>query len=207
MRFVRQSFFCWILAAFCMTATALRAQTLISAITDPQLAGGTTLDFDSVTPGSFNPLNLTIVTFGPSVTVDSSFSGQYNNPGQAINNNGGGVSNLTIDFSTPVAAFGFNFGASDVTWTLSAFDSSNTLLASTILPILNSSNNLATSFFGLGVGSAAIAHVTMVASGTGDYIFIDNFRFTAVPEPSIPALLAIGVLGLGLFRRFRRVRA
>lgn len=190
--------------SLCGVAATLPAQTLISSASDPKLAGSTLIDFESVTINSYSPLTVSGVTFGPSVTVDASYSNSYNNPGRSINNNAGAVSNLTIDFAAPVSAFGFNFGASDYTWTLNAYNSSNSLLASRTLPAIGASNNTALYFYGLGIGSATITKVTLT-TGSSDFIFIDNFRFLAVPEPSIFALVATGVLGLGLCRRFRRI--
>ncbi len=185
-------------------ATGARAQTLISSITDPRLLGSTLIDFESVPINSYSPLVVSTVTFGPSVTVDTSYSNTYNNPGRSINNNAGAVQNLTIDFSAPVSAFGFNFGASDVAWTLSAFSSTNVLLASASIGPTFGSN--AGEFYGLGVGSPLISHVTLTAASSGDFIFIDNFRFVAIPEPSTVALLTLGGLALVVVAAMRHRR-
>lgn len=198
-----------LLVAFCGITAVLPAQVIISLPTDLRLAGATVIDFQSVSTGLYNSLTLSGVTFSasPNFTVDSSYAGNYNTVGQSINNNQGNVPQLNIDFSTPVSAFGFNFGASDVVWTLSAYDSSSTLLASMTIDPTRSSN--AGDFFGLAPASGAITHVTVVAASGGDWIFVDNLRFTTttVPEPPVAVLLGMGVLGLGLFRRFRRAAA
>lgn len=186
------------------------AQTQISSSSSSLLTGATVISFETVTAGSaYSSLTVSGVTFSAEatkfITVDSSYAGVYNNSGQSLQNTYSGTAfgNLTITFATPVSAFGFNWGASDATWTLTAFDASNNTLEAFALPITSSSN--AGEFYGLGGYSTAIAKATLVGP-TSDYIFVDNFKFVAVPEPSVCAL-ALGVAALAVMAgRKRRSR-
>jgi len=206
MRFARKI---WLLGVLCGATASLPAQVIISVPSDIHLAGATLIDFESVANGVTSSLTLAGVTFSatPNFTVDTTYSGSFNTTGRYIQNNAGSVSQLNIDFSTPVSAFGFNFGAADVSWTLNAYDSGNNLLGSMTINPMFSSN--AGEFFGLAVTSGAIKRVTVVENGSSDYILLDNFRFktSAVPEPSVFLLMSLGALGLGVARWRRRTAA
>jgi hypothetical protein len=178
----------------------------IDSSTAPALAGGTVITFETVTPGSYTALTLSDVTFTPAVNtlayVNADFAGGYNTQGQSLANTyaSNGFSELTFTFGTPVKAFGFNWGAADNPWTLSAYDVTNTLLGSRTLTATFSGN--AGDFFGLGFGTnIAFATLTGVS---GDYVMIDNFTVSAaapVPEPSAYGLALAGLAVLGLVAR------
>lgn len=187
-----------IVSLFAIVGRETSAQTQITSSSSSLLTGATVITFETVTPGTFSNLTVSGVTFGAEstklITVDSTLSGSYNNTGQSLQNTYSGTAfgNLTITFSTPVSAFGFNWGASDATWTLTAFDAGNNVLEAFGLPITTSSN--AGEFYGLGGYSAAITKATLIGP-TSDYVFIDNFKFVAVPEPATYAL-ALGLAAL-----------
>jgi len=190
------------------------AQTVITAATDPKLAGAQLLDFETASLGSATTLTFTGVTFTadvsyssstPLLAIGSGYASQYNTQGRSIDNNSGDASKITITFTSLVSAFGFNFGASDYSWTLTAYDSSNNAIGSTTIAAVYASN--AGDFFGLASTGANIAKAILVVNGgtpVYDHIFIDNFKFTAVPEPSTWVLLGLGAVGLLAWHRRRR---
>ena len=114
-------------------------------------------------------------------------------------------------------AFGFNWGGSDTTWTLTAYDPSHSPLESYNIPAVGSSNG--GDFFGLA--AIDIAYATLAQNGSlgqlsflglvslrldlTDEIFIDNFSYktqsSPVPEPATMLLFGSGLIGLGAVRR------
>ena len=193
------------------SASTLGAQTITSS-GDAALAGATVIDFQSAAPGmTFGPVVIGGVTFTPGagqpVIIESDYAGQYNTSGQYLATQYMTTS-LRFDFAAPVSAFGFNFGASDVVWTLSAYDTFGALLATTGTPVTGPSN--AGEFIGLGSTGAGIAYATLDGSST-DYVMIDNFAFaagdvraTVTPEPASIALMGTGLVGLVGFARRKR---
>jgi hypothetical protein len=149
--------------------------------------------------------------------VANDYAGQYNTRGDLhITNFGSEFQSLRLDFTGLTSAFGFLFGASDSTWTLSAYNSANTLLDSTNIAADSASN--AGDFFGLkGLVNASYATLVQIqdgayAGGGVDYVFVDNVTFssaaaTAVPEPITITLFGTGLAGLGLMRRRRKAKA
>mgnify|MGYP001605532509 FL=1 len=184
--------------------SSIQASQIISSA-DPSLVGGTVIDFESQAAGSYTTLAIGDVTFstGEALYISNAYSGNYNTTGQSLQNPYGTNSfgTLNINFASSVNAFGFNWGASDTQWTLFAYDSSNTLLESFALPITYGSN--AGEFYGLAV--TGIASATLIGA-SGDYIFVDNFTYSQVPEPSTLLLLGSGLIGLGYFGRKRMKR-
>jgi hypothetical protein len=180
-----------------LAASLLSATTLASA--------STVIDFESATPGAYNNLMIGDVTFSTTgnemLYINNDYAGQFNTENQSLQNtySSDAFNTLNISFSNVVNNFGFNFGASDEIWTLSAFDVSNNLLSSIDIPVLGFSN--AGDFFSLS--SSGIASATLSTTSTGDYIFVDNFTVSAVPEPSTYALM-LGGLGLVGFMAARR---
>ncbi len=173
----------------------------------PGLVGSTVIDFESVTPGTYSTLNLSGVTFtsdsGNLMWVDGTYAGMYNTFGQSLHNNYDPQSfnTLTVNFNGTTNGFGFFWGASDDQWTLTAYDSSNNVIESFLLPITGPSN--AGDF--VGIVDPGIAYATL--SGTGsDFVFVDNFEFNGggapVPEPGSLILLGSGILSAaGVMRR------
>src|ERR1039458_6661872 len=90
-------------------------QTIITNPNAPALTvpGVGVQTFTSTPQGNYLSLNLGAITFsGPSgVRVENLYAGQYNAIGNYLNNNNGTNSMLTLTFSAPMAAFGFNYGA------------------------------------------------------------------------------------------------
>jgi hypothetical protein len=191
---------------------------------DPTLAGGSIIDFGSQPVGTYNSLAIDVVTFtadDKTFRIGNTYSGNYNTSGKYLENTSTGFSAITFSFSASVDAFGFNWGASDTTWTLTAYDSSDNPLESYNIPAVNSSNS--GDFFGLAVND--IAYATLGQNGSlsqlsflglaslglslNDEIFIDNFSYKTqsapVPEPATILFLGSGLVGLaGFGRKFRR---
>lgn len=178
-------------------------------LTAPALAGGTQEGFDAVATGQYNSLTLGNVTYigvDAPFDIDSDFNGFYNTTGgQSLLNDFDLVPiQYRFNFSSPVNAFAFNWGAADTTWTLQAFDAGNNLLETLVINPTFSSN--AGEFFGLAVNG--ISYATLVGNAGGDYVFIDRFTTSqqqvAAPEPASLALLGLGLAGA--IRARRRVR-
>jgi hypothetical protein len=156
-------------------------QTIITNPNAPALTvpGVGVQTFTTTPQGNYLSLNLGAITFsGPSgVRVENLYAGQYNAIGNYLNNNNGTNSMLTLTFGAPMAAFGFNYGASDDPWTLSAYDAGNNLIASTIVaPIAGSSNG---EFIGIASPTANIAYATFKDNGGmwfPDWVLIDNVK-------------------------------
>lgn len=195
---------------------SLSASTFAYPITSPAdtaLAGGSVIDFSAQTIGRYTSLAIGDVTFTANdmdLSINDDYSNSYNTTGQYLSNenySNNGFSSLNIDFAGGVNAFGFNWGASDYTWTLSVFDDMDVLIESTILPDTHESNS--GEFFGIAANGIAYAVLTNNNS-TYDWIFIDNFTTStsAVPVPAAVWLFGSGLLGLiGLFRNKRDMAA
>jgi hypothetical protein len=168
----------------------------------PTVSGTTTtITFDAQPDAIFSSLNLAGVTFSGiagSLRTDNSYPDQYNGRGSRYLDNDRGLTNsIRFDFDNLVDAFAFNWGASDQQWVLTAYGISDNLIESFNLPITTSSN--AGDYVGLA--NPGMAYATLTATQGGDYIFIDNFTVSSVPEPSITLSAAIAMLGLLVRRR------
>lgn len=174
----------------------------------PTVAGQTGVaTFDTSTHGSFASVvsgDLTVSGIGGDLRVANDYPNQYNGRGAAyLDNDQGYTSGFRFDFASVVSAFAFNWGASDVSWTLSAFDASGHLLESVLTPIVNGSN--AGDFVGLA--NTGIRYATLTSNGGSDWVFVDNVSFAAeaVPEPASIALIGLGLAGVVGLRRRRKV--
>lgn len=187
-------------------------------IADPALSGGTTIGFDTTTPGAYSSLtigNATFVGLDAPFTIGADFNGSFNTSGgQSLFNGTDFVpAQIRVNFATPVSAFAFNWGASDNQWLLSAFDAANNLLEETLIPAVLGSN--AGDFF--GIAAADIAFLTLVDQKNnavnGDFVFIDRFTFgiaddgpLPVSEPPTLGMFAMGLALLALASRRRIAR-
>ena len=191
----------------------------ITGTGDPLLAipGGTVINFDSTTPGTYSSLNYSGVTIGGAndqtgslMRVASQYAGQYNTRGTQYldNGQGSGYQTFKFNFSTPVSKFAFLFGASDVNWTLTDFDVAQNAIESAVILPTKASN--AGDYFGFQ--DNGIASATLVSSNPNsrDYVFVDNFTYqqnaVATPEPGSIALLVTGGLSGVAFLRRKRTR-
>lgn len=202
--FLKQSLFA--VGAICITFGGnSAAQALgITSSSDSALSGASLIDFESAPTGTFTSLTIKGVTFstptgGEVGFVNSDYAGQYNTQGQSLQNTyaSNAFNKLGINFANPTNAFGFNWGASNVEWTLTAFNSANEALDSIVLPLTVSSNS--GDFFGLSTGKSAISYATLISSGPGDYVLLDNFKYVGGTTQSIPTpALLPGLIGLGM---------
>lgn len=191
---------CFSAFTFCKQVLA----TPISSSSDVALNGSTIINFNSQVIGVYNILSIGDVTFSadPStLRIQSTYAGQFNTTGLYLDNNSNGFGSLTIDFTTSVNAFGFNFGASNTNWTLTAYDTHDNVLESTIIAETTGSN--AGDFFGLATAGTSYAVLEMTGSynyGGNDWILMDNFSYNTqaapVPEPATMVLLGLGLVGL-----------
>ena len=151
----------------------------INSNIDLALSGASIIDFTDESLGSFSTYSIDNVDFaaigGAGVLkITDSYAGEYNTNGRNLQNQGSDFNSLRVDFSSSINAFGFNWGASDVVWTLSAYDSSDSLLESRPIPIVGGSNS--GDFFGLA--TAGVSYFIISHSG-GDYIMFDNLYYSS----------------------------
>jgi hypothetical protein len=199
--------FCIAVTTLLLLGSAFGSQ--ITSASDPALSGASIINFENQTAGIYGSLTIDNVTFTANnnhLQIDGYFAGNYNTTGRLYLDNGTysneGFSSMTFTFSGAVSAFGFNWGASNESWVLNAYDASNNLLESFALPITLSSN--AGEFYGLA--DAGIAYATLSNTSGYDWIFIDNFKSTAaVPLPAGLWLLGTGLFGLlGIRQKFQK---
>lgn len=117
----------------------------------------------------------------------------------------GAVTHLNLESSTPLTSIGAYFGndQNDPDFTqirLSAWDASNTLLGS--VTVTANQNTSVDQFIGLRSDApfTRVRFENLDATGSPsryNSVVIDNLTFVSVPEPSVRALFALALLGLG----------
>lgn len=91
------------------------------------LKNGKFISFETGNESASNSRTYDIVTILGTTELND-FSGQYNTTGRSLGNNRGGTTNITFQFDNAVSAFGFNLGATDSNWSLSANGETYTFL-------------------------------------------------------------------------------
>lgn len=179
----------------CMTPQAASAaviQGLGSPMSDRALNGGTVVTFETGSASATTLRTYDIVSIINATQLDN-YSGRYNTIGRSLGNDRGATSTIILNFSTPVSAFGFNLGASNASWSISAAGQTYTF------PSISSSNNM--EYY--GISGAGIRSATL-SFGSGDWVLIDNLTYVAaVPEPTTWALMLVGfgLTGAAMRRR------
>lgn len=119
------------------------------------------------------------------------------------------VSDMRIDFSVNVTAFGMYFVDNDYTTVrFSAYDAKSNLLET---EYVNQVSDGGFTFRGMDLSASGkkVAYVIIDAGGLLDSTFIDDLYFRAqssppLPEPMPLSLLIMGLTGLFMVRRHRR---
>ena len=180
--------------------------------------GATTLiDFEAQQTGS------NVTYYGNGLTIgDVSFtqgdarlfvldSSVYGTSGTSnyLNNNAGTSAPVVIDFANDVFSVGMDIawlynwgGSSDPSMMTFVLDTGDSFQRSIVGPLVGSNTEM--DFLGL-YSDVAFRSLTILDSS--DSLMIDNFAYgaAAVPEPGTLALFGIGLAGMGVARRRRKV--
>jgi hypothetical protein len=208
---LKTAFFSAVVAATCALIGSASASTLYVQTTPAGAAalfpGQPVITFDSAAPGTYSSYTSDGVTFtsdSGAMHIDNAYIGVYNTFGVNSLHNcycSDSFGTLNMAFSSPVSGVGFFWGASDNQWTLSVYNSSDTLIESFLLPITHASN--AGDFVGIKDPGIAFA---VLSGPSSDYIFVDNVTgVSTIPEASTWAMLMLGFAALG-FAGYRRAK-
>ncbi|MEN6352856.1 MAG: hypothetical protein ABFD02_05315 [Bacteroidales bacterium] len=196
------------LALLCVIPINSALAAIITSAGDAALTGATVIDFSGHPKGTYASIAIGGVTFVANnnhLWIDNTYEASYGQVGNYLDNgtyNSNGFNGLTIQFSNPTSAFGFQWDMAETwaNWTLSAYNASNVLLGSYVLP--NTDGSSTGAFVGLAFSD--ISYATLVNSQAYDWVSIDNFTYqqnAVVPIPTAVILLGSGILGLLGFRR------
>lgn len=192
-------------AIFLLGASSGAYGGIITSPDDPALAGATVETFDTAALGNYTTLALDAVTLtasdAPFEILDGS-TGQYAPPTtlgdrHVILRPGSDSTTdaLTVLFDAPVSAFGMVVGATNYEQTLTAYDSSGTVVGTLTLP-----DQFATldypyaGFYGLFSPTANISRFTL--TNTDDDFAMDDLHY-AVNVAPIPEPTSLVIFGLG----------
>ncbi|HEY9649424.1 MAG TPA: PEP-CTERM sorting domain-containing protein [Coleofasciculaceae cyanobacterium] len=196
---------------------------LLTTPLDPTLTNAKNIDFESY-PSSilngYNSIKIGEVTFSASdnkqVYIWEHPSGNYNTQGNSLSVQSPiaevpTFTTLKISFDNPVAAFGFNWGAADEYWDLTAFDLDGNVLDSQELPpwsVEAPNNNNNGDFWGIKNVTGLISYVTLVQKSNiasePDWAVMDNFKYASAPQTNPPKSVpeptsVLGLLSVGAF--------
>jgi hypothetical protein len=185
-----------------------RAVSITSA-GDPALVGASLETFNSLTPSGFSTTFTSVSLTDLSVTaaggfyIDSGGNGVYvpPNPSGDVYLLSNANSTMTFTFNSAVSAFGAVFGATNAVQTITAFDSSGSVLGTTLIPNQVSSQAYPYSgYYGWASTSANIKSFS-VTSSSGDYWVVDDLSYQTgdTGNSSVPdSGASVALLGLGL---------
>ena len=179
--------------------------TPITSEVDPSLDGSTLIDFEAIAPGEYASLLLpgaTINGIGATMTICTGCGGgggSFGDVGQSLQNASGSPMVFDIVFTELVSAWGIRGGAFNNNWTYTTYDALDNVIESWVV-----SNSCCGGFFD-GSNGGGIARASL--NGFGDWVVFDDLQFVtqSVPEPGTLALFGIGLFGMGLARRKKKV--